>query len=84
MSVTECFMLWLAGSPFVATVSADPGQVVVTGPSLAATPVGKTAHFSLNNVHSALDDVEVAVEGRYILLSSSPETQTQKLALQVR
>jgi filamin len=52
------------GSPYTATVSADPGQIVVTGPSLAAAPVGKTAHFSLNNVHSSLDDVEVAVEGK--------------------
>lgn len=52
------------GSPFVATVSADPGQVVVSGPGLASSPVGKTAHFSLNNVHSSLDDVEVSVEGK--------------------
>ncbi|XP_035712922.1 filamin-A isoform X3 [Folsomia candida] len=51
------------GSPFMATVSADPGQVVVSGPSLAATPIGKTAHFALNNVHGSLDDVEVSVEG---------------------
>lgn len=56
-------MYLVIGSPFVATVSSDPGQVVVSGPSLAATPVGKTAHFTLNNVHGSLDDVEVTVEG---------------------
>jgi hypothetical protein len=48
----------------VATVSADPGQVVVSGPSLAAAPAGKAAHFTLNNVHGGLDDVEVSVEGK--------------------
>jgi len=51
------------GSPFIASVSADPGQIVVTGPSLAAAPIGKVANFSLNNVHGSLDDVEVTVEG---------------------
>ena len=52
------------GSPFNASVSADPGQVVVTGSNLAAAPIGKTAQFTLNNVPSALDEVEVAVEGK--------------------
>ncbi|KAK6644516.1 hypothetical protein RUM43_000783 [Polyplax serrata] len=52
------------GSPFVAGVQGDsPHNVMVSGSSLSAAPVGKTSYFTLSNVAGGVEDIEVNVEG---------------------
>ncbi|CAG0906552.1 unnamed protein product [Cyprideis torosa] len=51
------------GSPFVAHVATDPNRLHVSGQSLASTPVGKPAYFTISNVTGTVEDVEVNVEG---------------------
>lgn len=60
------FLFYLLGSPFVAAVQGDsPHNVMVSGSSLSAAPVGKTSYFTLSNVAGGVEDIEVNVEGRF-------------------
>ena len=54
----------LEGSPFIAHVSSDPNRLLVSGQSLASSPVGKPAYFTISNVTGTVEDVEVNVEGK--------------------
>ena len=47
----------------MAHVATDPNRLHVSGQSLASTPVGKPAYFTISNVTGTVEDVEVNVEG---------------------
>lgn len=42
----------------------SPHNVMVSGSSLSAAPVGKTSYFTLSNVAGGVEDIEVNVEGK--------------------
>ena len=44
-------------------MATDPNRLHVSGQSLASTPVGKPAYFTISNVTGTVEDVEVNVEG---------------------
>lgn len=50
------------GSPFTAHVAGD--FPVVSGNSLLAAQLGADSHFTMSNVSTSLDDIEVTVEGK--------------------
>uniref|UniRef100_A0A0A9Z2Z4 Filamin-A n=3 Tax=Lygus hesperus TaxID=30085 RepID=A0A0A9Z2Z4_LYGHE len=49
------------GSPFTAIVAGD--FPVVSGSSLSTAQLGVDSHFTMSNVSTSLDDIEVTVEG---------------------
>lgn len=53
----------IAGSMFIAPVVGD--FPLVTGSSLSHAPLGVDSYFTMSNVASSLDDIEVNVEGKW-------------------
>lgn len=56
-------MLVVAGSMFIAPVVGD--FPLVTGSALSHAPLGVDSYFTMSNVASSLDDIEVNVEGKF-------------------